>query len=113
MPTPNDWGLKIYGTDAPLLGGVLPVPDVSGWFEGLFPKPKEPAPMVKGQPQEPASGWQGQGVAANVSRAVAEGLETSVTNLAARFFPPEKVRDGVVYLGAAVLLIIALWAMLR
>jgi hypothetical protein len=105
-------GLKLYGRDAPMLGGVLPVPDISGWFEGLFPKPNPPAPMVKGQPQEPASN-QGRSVVGDIGRQVGEGIETAISNTLGRIFTPENVRDGAVYLGVAVLLIIAVWSMLR
>lgn len=95
-----------------MLGGVLPVPDVSGWFEGLFPKPDPPEPMVKGQPQEPASN-QGKSVALDIGTAVGTGIETAVVNVLARMFPADKVRDAGVYLGAAILLIIAVWAVLQ
>lgn len=73
--------------------------DISKWFEPLFPQPKPPQPMQKGNPQPPASENMTPGVLATVP--------------GTGWFTPEFKRDLVIYLAAALLVVIAVSAALR
>lgn len=83
------------------------IPDLSGWFEGLFPQPQgQQGPMVKGKPQEAAgSPAPGTGIEA--------AIEGVINRLLGRIFSPEHVRDATVYLGVGALVLLALWAALK
>lgn len=121
----NPWALELFG--APPGAGIRQYgrtlfpdptnPAITGWFENWFPKPAPPQPMERGKPQEPASGWGTMGtaeaIAGRVGEGISQGIEGAVDRTLGRFFAPDRMRDATVYLGAALLLVIAVWSMLR
>lgn len=87
------------------------IPDISGWFEGLFKEPlPSQGPMQRGQPQEPAGNGGGQ---LKTPGDVGAQIEAAVNRLLAGIFSPQHVRDGAIYGGAVLLVLVAVWAVLK
>lgn len=89
----------------------------------LFHKPPQP-PMQKGRPQEVESTRPSvvRNPAEEIRKAAGEGemidkignvVEAIVNNTLGKIFSKEHIRDGAVYTGAAVLLIVAFYATVK
>lgn len=118
MARSNEWALKLYQPGALYPGGL--VPDFSLKLEEslpwLFPKPKTPeelGPMQKGKPQEPASPYQdGKTLPERVAGEVTKQI-TEPFRVAWEYWYPDRVVDIAVYAGGAIILLLAIWAVIK
>lgn len=89
--------------------------DFSAWLETFRKGPlPDQGPMKRGSPQEPAGNKGGTlKKPSDIAEDIGHQIEGAVNRILGGIFSPQHVRDGAIYGGAALLILVALYATIK